>query len=313
MPIAPIASPSVLCIRNVTKTFDRIVAVDDLSFEIPEGCIFGFLGPNGAGKTTTMRMVLDILRPDSGTITWRDSPISEPVRRHFGYLPEERGLYQKMKVGDELLFFARLYGLDLATASARVGDWLERFGIADRKNSRVEELSRGNQQKVQVITALLHEPDLALLDEPFTGLDPINSEFLAEALRSLRDSGKTVVLSSHRLEQVEELCDNIAIIARGRLRLAGGVAEVRDRAVRRIVNVRTASGSVRGAEELPLRPLESSRDHLRFALESDADPQAVLAALMQREEIQLFSLERPSLQEIFISAVGDEGGAGGPA
>ncbi len=300
-----------LRIRNVAKTFDRIIAVDDLSFEIPEGCIFGFLGPNGAGKTTMMRMVLDILRPDSGTITWRDSPISEPVRRHFGYMPEERGLYQKMKVADELLFFARLYGLDLATATRRVGDWLERFGIADRKNSRVEELSRGNQQKVQVITALLHEPDLALLDEPFTGLDPINSEFLCEALRSLRDSGKTVVLSSHRLEQVEELCDNIAIIARGRLRLAGGVAEVRDRAVRRIVNVRTASGSVRGVEDLPLRPLEGGRDHLRFALEPGADPQAVLAALMQREVIQLFSLERPSLQEIFIAAVSDEEGTGG--
>ena len=295
-----------LSIQNVTKHFDGILAVDDLSFDIPEGCIFGFLGPNGAGKTTTMRMVLDILRPDSGAISWRGAAITESVRSRFGYMPEERGLYQKMKVGDELLFFGRLYGLGPATAASRVREWLERFDLADRRNSRVEELSRGNQQKIQVITALLHDPDLALLDEPFTGLDPINSELLGEALRSLRDSGKTVVLSSHRLEQVEELCDRIAIIARGRLRLQGGVSEVRDRAIRRIVDVRTASGQVRGAEALPLQLLESGRDHLRFALEPGADPQAVLAALMEREQIQLFSLERPSLQEIFIAAVSDD-------
>ena len=295
-----------LSIRNVTKRFDGIVAVDDLSFDIPEGCIFGFLGPNGAGKTTTMRMILDIIRPDSGTITWRGLPVSEEVRRRFGYLPEERGLYQKMKVGDELLFFARLLGLDSLTAGRKVGEWLERFGIDDRRNSRVEELSRGNQQKVQVITALLHEPELALLDEPFTALDPINAELLEEELRTIRDAGKTVVLSSHRMEQVEELCDNIAIISQGRLKLEGGVAEIRDRAVRRILNVRTASGRVKGAEDLPLVPLEGGRDYLRFSLRPDADPQAVLAALMEREQIQLFSLERPSMQEIFIAAVGDE-------
>lgn len=295
-----------LSIRNVTKRFDGIVAVDDLSFDIPEGCIFGFLGPNGAGKTTTMRMILDIIRPDSGTITWRGLPVSEEVRRRFGYLPEERGLYQKMKVGDELLFFARLLGLDSLTAGRKVGEWLERFGIDDRRNSRIEELSRGNQQKVQVITALLHEPELALLDEPFTALDPINAELLEEELRTIRDAGKTVVLSSHRMEQVEELCDNIAIISQGRLKLEGGVAEIRDRAVRRILNVRTASGRVKGAEDLPLVPLEGGRDYLRFSLRPDADPQAVLAALMEREQIQLFSLERPSMQEIFIAAVGDE-------
>ncbi|HEY5529191.1 MAG TPA: ATP-binding cassette domain-containing protein [Thermoleophilia bacterium] len=295
-----------LSIRNVTKRFDGIVAVDDLSFNIPEGCIFGFLGPNGAGKTTTMRMILDIIRPDSGTITWRGSPVSEEVRRRFGYLPEERGLYQKMKVGDELLFFARLLGLDSLTAGRKVGEWLERFGIDDRRNSRVEELSRGNQQKVQVITALIHEPELALLDEPFTALDPINAELLEEELRTIRDAGKTVVLSSHRMEQVEELCDNIAIISQGRLKLEGGVAEIRDRAVRRILNVRTASGRVKGVEDLPLVPLEGGRDYLRFSLRPDADPQAVLAALMEREQIQLFSLERPSMQEIFIAAVGDE-------
>ena len=211
-----------------------------------------------------------------------------------------------MKVGDELLFFARLLGLDSLTAGRKVGEWLERFGIDDRRNSRVEELSRGNQQKVQVITALLHEPELALLDEPFTALDPINAELLEEELRTIRDAGKTVVLSSHRMEQVEELCDNIAIISQGRLKLEGGVAEIRDRAVRRILNVRTASGRVKGAEDLPLVPLEGGRDYLRFSLRPDADPQAVLAALMEREQIQLFSLERPSMQEIFIAAVGDE-------
>jgi ABC-2 type transport system ATP-binding protein len=295
-----------LSIDHVTKRFDGVVAVDDLTFSIPEGGIFGFLGPNGAGKTTTMRMILDIIRPDTGHISWQGKPIGAEERKRFGYLPEERGLYQKMKVREQLVFFARLYGLDARAASERVGEWLARFGIAERQNSRLDELSRGNQQKVQVIAALLHEPDLALLDEPFTGLDPINGELLEDCLRELRDAGKTVVLSSHRMEQVEELCDEVAIISRGRLKLTGNVGEIRDGAVRRVIDVRTVSGRVASAEQLGLKPLAPARGYLRFALEPGVDPQDVLSGLLQGETVELFALERPSLQEIFVEAVKED-------
>ena len=295
-----------LSIDHVTKRFDGVVAVDDLTFSIPEGGIFGFLGPNGAGKTTTMRMILDIIRPDTGHVSWQGKPIGPEERKRFGYLPEERGLYQKMKVGEQLVFFARLYGLDARTASERVNEWLARFGIAERHNSRLDELSRGNQQKVQVIASLLHEPDLALLDEPFTGLDPINGELLEDCLRELRDAGKTVVLSSHRMVQVEELCDEVAIISRGRLKLTGNLGEIRDRAVRRIIDVRTVSGRVAAAEQLGLKSLASARGYLRFALEPGVDPQDVLSRLVQSETVELFALERPSLQEIFVEAVKED-------
>jgi ABC-2 type transport system ATP-binding protein len=296
----------VLSVDRVTKTFDGVVAVNDLSFSIPEGVIFGFLGPNGAGKTTTMRMILDVIRPDSGSIAWRGRPIGEVERRRFGYLPEERGLYLKMKVKEQLVFFARLYGADAGSAVREVEEALDRFGIQERGNSRLDELSRGNQQKVQLIAALLRDPDMVLLDEPFTGLDPLNSELLEERLHELKDAGKTVVLSSHRMEQVEELCDEIVIISRGELKLAGRVDEIRDRAVRRIVDVRTASGRVDGAVALGLDVLPPGRDHLRFALRPDVDPQVVLAGIMERERVDFFALERPSMQEIFVAAVKDD-------
>ncbi len=295
-----------LSVDRVTKAFDGVIAVNDLSFSIPEGVIFGFLGPNGAGKTTTMRMILDVIRPDSGSITWRGRPIGEVERRRFGYLPEERGLYLKMKVKEQLVFFARLYGADAGSAANEVEEALDRFGIKERGNSRLDELSRGNQQKVQVIAALLRDPDVVLLDEPFTGLDPLNSELLEERLYELKDAGKTVVLSSHRMEQVEELCDEIVIISRGELKLAGKVDEIRDQAVRRVIDVRTASGRVDGAGALGLDVLPPGRDHLRFALRPDVDAQVVLAGILDRERVDFFALERPSMQEIFVAAVKED-------
>lgn len=301
-----------LVLEGVSKSFEGVRAVSDLSLRVPEGLIFGFLGPNGAGKTTTMRMVLDILRPDSGTITWRGRPVDGQTRRRFGYLPEERGLYPKMKVLDQLVYFARLYGMQRDEAAAAAECWLERFGIADRKGSRLDELSRGNQQKVQVLVALVHDPDLALLDEPFSGLDPLNSELLEEALRDLRDRGKTVLYSSHRLEQVEELCEGVAIIARGRLRLTGNLEAIRDAATRRILHVRTSSRTAPDIAGLPLDRVEPGRDYARFSLREGADPQDVLRSLAARESLEYFALERPTLQEIFLEATADseEGSAG---
>jgi ABC-2 type transport system ATP-binding protein len=295
-----------LTLEHVTKRFDGVVAVDDLSFCVPDGVIFGFLGPNGAGKTTTMRMILNIIRPDHGSITWRGRAIGSDERLRFGYLPEERGLYEKMKVKEQLIFFARLFGAGTHTAVTEVDEALARLGIADRANSRLEELSRGNRQKVQLIVALLGEPDLVLLDEPFTGLDPLNVGLLEERLLEFKNAGKTVVLSSHRMGRVEELCDEVAIISRGRLKLSGGVKEIRNQAVRRVINVRTVSGRVDGAAGLGLSALLPARDHLRFALEPDADPQAVLAGLIRREQVDFFALERPSLQEIFVATVRED-------
>ena len=290
-------------IQGVTKAFATTVAVDDLSFRVPEGQIFGFLGPNGAGKTTTMRMVLDIIRPDSGSITWRGAPIDAAARRRFGYLPEERGLYQKMRVAEQLLFFARLYGMGRGEAERAIDHWLHVFGIAERRSSRLEELSRGNQQKVQVLAAILHEPDLSLLDEPFSGLDPINVELLADTLLGLKAKGKTIIFSSHQMAQVEELCEEVALIARGRLVLSGNLTEIRDQAVRRVVQVRTASGRL-SLEGLPLRPLPPAREYLRFALEEGADAQQALRGIAAREAVEYFALERPELQEIFIEVTG---------
>ncbi len=294
-----------LVLEGVSKAFEGVRAVSDLSVRVPEGLIFGFLGPNDAGKTTTMRMILDILRPDRGTITWRGRPVDDRVRRRFGYLPEERGLYPKMKVLDQLVFFAQLYGLDRAEAAAAAERWLERFGIAERKDSRLDELSRGNQQKVQVLAALVHDPDLALLDEPFSGLDPLNSELLEEALRDLRDRGKTVLYSSHRLEQVEDLCEEVAIIARGSLRLSGNLETIRDAAARRIVHVRTASRAIPDLAGLSVGLAEPGRDFVRLSLDEGADPQEVLRVLAARETVEYFALERPSLQEIFLEATAD--------
>jgi ABC-2 type transport system ATP-binding protein len=290
-------------IASVTKTFDGVVAVDDLSFTVPEGVVLGFLGPNGSGKTTTMRMVLDILRPDRGTISWRGAPITDVHRRRFGYMPEERGLYPKMKVGEQLLFFARLYGMEPGPAQKAIDAGLERFDIADRKNSRLDELSKGNQQKVQVLAALIHEPDLALLDEPFTGLDPVNTELLEDALFRLRDRGKTVIFSSHRLEQVEELCKDVVIIAKGHQRLVGNVDTIRSSATRRVIHLRTESAAP-DLSGLPLLPLASGRDYLRFALEEGADSQRVLETLASRERVLMFALERPTLEEIFMEVTG---------
>jgi len=294
-----------LVLEGVSKAFEGIRAVSQLSLRVPEGLIYGFLGPNGAGKTTTMRMILDILRPDRGTITWRGRPVDDQTRRRFGYLPEERGLYPKMKVLDQLVFFARLYGMPRGEAAASAERWLERFGIAERKDSRLDELSRGNQQKVQVLAALVHDPDLALLDEPFSGLDPLNSELLEEALRDLRDGGKTVLYSSHRLEQVEDLCEEVAIIARGSLRLSGNLKAIRDAAARRILHVRTASHAVPDLTGLSVSLAEPGRDFVRLSLHEGVDPQEVLRVLAARETVEYFALERPSLQEIFLEATAD--------
>jgi ABC-2 type transport system ATP-binding protein len=219
-----------LQLRELSKRYGETVALDGVSFEVAEGEMFGFVGPNGAGKTTTMRIVLGVLAADAGSVSWRGAPIGAEERRRIGYMPEERGLYPKMRVRDQLVYMARLHGAGEADAGEAADRWLERLGIADRAGDAVEALSLGNQQRVQLAVALVHEPDLLVLDEPFSGLDPDGVDALSGALtEEIRGRGVPVIFSSPQLELVERLCDSVAIIAAGRIALSGRLDELGDR------------------------------------------------------------------------------------
>lgn len=305
-----------LALHGVRKAFRNVVAVDDLTFTVPPGSMFGLLGANGAGKTTTLRMILNILSPDQGAITWNGQPVNELPRHSFGYLPEERGLYPKMKAGDELVFLAGINDVPTPEATRRAREWLDRVGLGDAWNRKVEELSKGNQQKVQVLAALLHDPEIMLLDEPFSGLDPINSEVLRDTLLQRRDEGRTIVFSSHRLEQVEELCDHVAIIHKGRLLVTGLLSGLKRNAGRNLVEVGFASsgnGHVPGLDDFlsSLAPykvsvVERHPSGVRLKLGNGATSDDILKAAFQHGPgpIERFELVEPSLQEIFLAAVG---------
>jgi ABC-2 type transport system ATP-binding protein len=216
-----------LVVEHVSKSFEGFQAVHDLSMEVREGSIFGFLGANGAGKTTTMRMILDIIRPDHGLITWNGSPTRSVARHRWGYLPEERGLYPKMAVEEQLLFLARLSGSEKQAAQKEMETWFERLEMQVNRKKKVEELSKGNQQKVQFLATILHNPSILILDEPFSGLDPVNTKVLKEAFLELHKRGKTIIFSTHQLEQVEELCEDVVIINQGRSVVQGSVRDVK--------------------------------------------------------------------------------------
>ncbi len=304
-----------LVLQGVSKFFRNVVAVDDLSFQVPRGSLFGLIGVNGAGKTTTLRMILNILRPDRGTIMWGGRPVSDVPRYTFGYLPEERGLYPKMKVGEQLVFMAGLNDVPTPEATRRARDWLERVGLSDAWNRRVEELSKGNQQKVQVLVAILHDPQLMLLDEPFSGLDPINTEVLRDTLLRRRSEGRTVIFSSHRLEQVEELCDRVAIIHRGRLLASGLIADLKRASATRLVELAFTPTNGQLPDLDPflaaltpggVRVRECRADSLRLELADGlaADQLLKLAVQAAPAPIRRFEVVEPTLQEIFIEAVG---------
>jgi ABC-2 type transport system ATP-binding protein len=297
-----------LAVADLRKRFADTVALDGVSFSVRSGEVFGFLGPNGAGKTTTMRIIMDILRPDAGSVTWDGCPASAVPRRTWGYLPEDRGLYPRMRVLDQLVFLGSLYGLTRAEAALRAHHWLARFRLADRDAQRAEQLSKGNQQKVQFIAAILHDPDVLLLDEPFSGLDPINASLLKEAFRELRDRGKAIVFSTHQMEQVEELCDSIAIIDRGRLVLSGETAEVRRGAGRRVV--RLGLGGERDLAWLAAMPgvrvIRSGLDRQELGIPEGMPPDAILRGALDRGlQVTHFEVADPSMEDIFIAHVGE--------
>jgi ABC-2 type transport system ATP-binding protein len=299
-----------LVVDSISKRFGEIVALDGASFTAEPGRIFGLLGANGAGKTTSMRIVLDILRADSGTVTWQGRPNTEVPRRTWGYLPEERGLYLEMRVMDVLRFFARLYGVPGAEATAEVEDWLERFRIPDYRDRKVKELSKGNQQKIQFIAAILHDPDVLIMDEPFSGLDPVNVQLLKEAFLEMRRRGKALIFSTHQMEQVEELCESIVIIDRGRVVVGGQVRDVKRAMGRQVVRLATegtdGTDGLGWLEEVPGVTLtRRGEDYLELHVATGTDPGSLLRTALDRgETVTRFEITDPSLEEVFIEHVG---------
>jgi ABC-2 type transport system ATP-binding protein len=280
----------VLDLDGLTRRFGATTALDGLSFSVPEGALYGFVGRNGAGKTTTMRIVLGVLAPDAGEVRWRGEPVGREDRRRFGYMPEERGLYPKMRVLDQLVHLARLHGFDAARAARASQDLLERLGIADRARDRTEELSLGNQQRVQLAAALVHEPELLVLDEPFSGLDPVGVDVLAEVLAERVRTGVAVLFSSHQLELVERLCEGVAIIDGGRLVAAGTVEELR----------RSRAPRGRWVVQLDGQAPETV---------AGEDPDAVLDAARARGRVVRFAPVEPTLAELFRDVLDERAAA----
>jgi len=284
---------------GLRRTFGELVALDELSFSVAAGTLFGFVGRNGAGKTTTMRIVCGLLAADSGSVTWRGARIDARVRERIGYMPEERGLYPKMRARDQLEYFGVLHGLSHAQARAAATDWLERLGLGDRAGSRIEQLSQGNQQRVQLAAALVHRPDVLVLDEPFAGLDPIVCDVLTEVLREQAARGVPVLFSSHQLELVEHVCEAVAIIDRGRLVACGAVDELRAGGPRLIrAQVRDAGGDWT-AGLAGVEVVERGADGVVLELSPGADSQQVLDAARRAGRVVRFGEEQPTLAELF--------------
>jgi ABC-2 type transport system ATP-binding protein len=296
-----------LQVEHINKWFGQFQTITDLSMELTEGEIFGFLGPNGAGKTTTMRMILDILRPDSGSITWKGKDVREVPRRNWGYLPEERGLYPKMRVDEQLLFLARLQGVSKADARKALDEWLERFQITGNRTRKIEELSKGNQQKVQFLAAILHDPEILIMDEPFSGLDPVNATVLKEAFLEMHRRGKTIIFSTHQLEQAEELCQDIVIINKGHSIVQGSLREVKRQQGRHVARLKLDNDpEASWLERLPgIHVAKRRQDYIEMQLDANLNPNLIVETALQNGGIiSLFELTEPSLTDIFIEKVG---------
>ena len=295
-----------LIVEQVNKSFAGVRVITDLSMEVQEGSIFGFLGPNGAGKTTTMRMILDILRPDSGRITWNGVKVREVSRRAFGYLPEERGLYPKIAVEEQLLFLARLHGLAKSAAQHELDEWLERFQITKYRKKKVDELSKGNQQKIQFLATILHDPLILIMDEPFSGLDPINANVLKEAFEEMHRRGKTLIFSTHQLEQVEELCQDVVIINKGHTIVQGSVREVKRQHGRNVVRLKLDNDpQAPWLDALPgVQVTRRRQDYIEMQIQANLDSNLIVQETLRHGGvISHFELTEPSLTDIFIEHV----------
>jgi ABC-2 type transport system ATP-binding protein len=298
----------VVDLDRISKSYSNKVAVRELSLRIEPGTMFGLLGPNGAGKTSTIRMMVGMTLPDSGTVRLFDEPFRRDHLRRVGYLPEERGLYKRMKVIDQLVFMGQLHGLDRATAAARARQWCERMDIAESMEKKTQELSKGMQQKIQFIATLLHDPELIIMDEPSSGLDPVNVSLLEQILLDLKSKGRTILFSTHRMEQVEKLCDAICLVDQGRAVLEGTMRAVKSRYARNRVVVEYA-GDASFLTDPSITELRESAGRAEFKLRDGGDGQALLHAAARHAQIFKFELVEPSLEEIFIRTVGGKSDA----
>jgi ABC-2 type transport system ATP-binding protein len=296
----------VLIVEHVRKDFGRICAVRDVSFTVPDGTTFGLIGPNGAGKTTTMRLILGILAHDAGTIVWNGEPVHGAMRRRFGYLPEERGLYGRMSVREHIAYFARLHGLRDRGVKAATDEWIERLDLGEYRDRPCSELSKGNQQKVQIACAAVHSPELLVLDEAFSGLDPVNAEMLLGVLRQLKALGTTLILSSHQMWQLEQLCTRYCIITGGENRVAGTLADLRANIPTRVIRAAPGSATVcavldalEGARRLP--PVED--DVVEYEVPATTAFAEVLKRLVSVDTITRFEAVNASLRDIYLDTV----------
>jgi ABC-2 type transport system ATP-binding protein len=289
-------------VNHIVKSFTDKLAVDDLSFSVAPGEMFGLIGPNGAGKTTTIRMMMDIIKPDSGTVTILGEKLNEATKNKLGYLPEERGLYKKLSVLDSIVYLASLKGMDKQSAAEKAEELLEKTGMLDTKRKKIEALSRGMGQIIQVIVTVIHDPQLVVLDEPFAGLDPVNTELLKEMFIDLRSQGKAVILSTHQMNQVEELCDRILMINDGQAVLYGDLNEIRARYRGNsvLLDFKGELGEVPG-----VTVKRTHKGYTELVLDGKTTPQQVLSHLMSRGlVINRFEVATPSLNEIFLKEVG---------
>ena len=296
---------SIVELSHVTKSFGSLKAVDDVSLAVEPGEFFGLLGPNGAGKTTSIRILLDIFKPDNGSVSILGGPMTEDKKNRIGYMPEERGLYQDLPLERVLTYLAALKGLSAAEIHTRLNVYLEQFDLAQHRRKKVKELSKGMQQKAQIISTIIHKPELLIIDEPFSGLDPVNTQMVKDLLLDLHHSGTTVIMFTHQMHQVEELCERILLINRGRVMLYGALGEIRRRFAVHAVLVKAPDG-------LPERPGVIATERVtgahRLALDPAAKPGDVLRALVERDiNIESFEAAQPTLDEIFIQVVQEQG------
>jgi ABC-2 type transport system ATP-binding protein len=289
-----------IAIENVTKSYDAVTAVSAVSLKVPSGAILGLLGPNGAGKTTTIRMIMNILVPDEGSISVLGEPVTDSTREKIGYLPEERGLYPRMKVREIIVFLAALHGLTEAEAGRRANEWLDRLGLAEWSDKKLVDLSKGMQQKVQFITSVIHHPPVLILDEPFSGLDPVNAATVQEIMFEMRGQGCTIVLSTHRMEQVERLCDSICLIDKGRNVLDGELRVIKQSYGKNTLHIEFTGGDA-FLNHAGIGQITRLVNGVEAKLKPGADPQEILkAAVLSGARITRFELLEPSLNEIFI-------------
>lgn len=295
-------------LENVIKTYDELRAVDDLSVSIEPGGIYGLLGPNGAGKSTTIRMIMGIIHPDEGRIRIFDKPFSEKTKERIGYLPEERGLYRRMNVLEHLVFLGEIKGISSDVAAKRAAEWLERVDLDEWADKNVDALSKGMQQKIQFVSTVLHDPELVILDEPFTGLDPINTQFLKDIVIDMKDQGKTVILSTHLMDQVEKLCEKICLINKGKKVLEGDLSRIKLDFSMNVINLKF-SGDIKVLENHPeVEKVRSFGQDLSVTIKEGADPAQILRAALDKGKVDRYEVGEMSLHDIFITKVKEEGG-----